>query len=520
VLYGKTPSLELGVVGNDVLQTTHSIQLSGLDPATMYYIRAFSVSGADTSVATTLVASTASPSGTTGEILAYFNKSVYSKLAWYQPANGDEDLSSLLIARIKRAHRSIDAALYSLSGNPGLNITRELAAARLRGVSVRVICEYDNRNNGGFVTMRDNGIPIIDDRFDPVNAGAGLMHNKFFIIDGRGGAPESVWVWTGSWNPTQPGTDDDYQNAVEIQDMALAGAYTAEFNEMWGSSTELPNVASSRFGARKTDNTPHRFVIGGRSVECYFSPSDRATAHIISSINGAHHSIAFNLLTLTRTDIADALVAGKQGGIKVRGVLDNNTDTGTQYPFLAGNGVDVHLKPGLVGLLHHKYCIVDAENPSWNPVVITGSHNWSSSAENSNNENTVILQDGNTANQFLQEFAARYYQFGGLDTISVSVRQVDAGLPALYSLSQNYPNPFNPSTTIRFTIPPAGGSSSHTLLQVYDILGRVVATLVNGVTRPGTYDVTWDGRGLASGAYFYRLDSGPYLSLKRMILLR
>jgi phosphatidylserine/phosphatidylglycerophosphate/cardiolipin synthase-like enzyme len=514
--YGKTTALELGTVGNDLLQKNHSVELAGLDPATIYYIKAFSASGSDTSFASTVVASTASPAQTSGAIRVMFNKSVDTVLAWYQPALQQQDLAARLLDRLRTAHHSIDAAFYSLSSTPGDNIAAELISARSRGVSVRVICEYDNRNYSGFTLLRGNGVPIIDDRFDADNAGAGLMHNKFVVIDGRGGAPESVFVWTGSWNPTFSGTYDDYQNAIEVQDVALAGAYTAEFNEMWGSSSDVPNAATSRFGARKTDNTPHRFVIGGRWIECYFSPSDRVTSHIVAAINGAAHSVAFNLLTLTRDEIANAIIAAQGSGVKVRGALDNNTDSGSEYNYLVANGVDIRLKTGTTALLHHKYAVLDGEDPHWNSVILTGSHNWTTSAETSNNENLLIVRDGNIANQYLQEFAARYYQFGGADSILVGVLDPGADTPSTLSLDQNYPNPFNPKTLIQFRIP----TRSLVKLEVFDLLGRSVARPVNEVRDGGKYVVEWDAKGMASGVYFYRLSaSGPPL-VRRMVLLR
>jgi phosphatidylserine/phosphatidylglycerophosphate/cardiolipin synthase-like enzyme len=342
------------------------------------------------------------------------------------------------------------------------------------------------------------------------------MHNKYFVFDGRAGAPESVWVVTGSWNPTLPGTQDDYQNVIEFQDVALANAYTLECNEMWGSNTDVPNAGNSRFGARKLDNTPHRFVIGGRNVESYFSPSDRATSKIVSAIDGAQHSVGFTLLTLTRTEIASSILARKNAGKKVRGQLDNGTDQGSQYNFLLSNGVDIHLKTGGPGLLHHKYGIIDAENPVWNGLTITGSHNWTSAAENSNNENMVIVHDANITNQYLQEFAARYYQFGGLDSILVGVDQVDNQIPTSFSLLQNYPNPFNPTTRIQYALP----SAQRVLLKVYDILGREVATLVNEQQNPGSYRVELNAGGLASGVYFYRLEAGKFVEQRKMLLLK
>ncbi|HCV44235.1 MAG TPA: hypothetical protein DGH68_12175, partial [Bacteroidetes bacterium] len=445
VRYGRTPVFELGIIGNDTLQTNHVVNLDGLDPATVYYVKAFSVAGTDTSSAATLITSTRSPAQSTGQINVFFNKSVNANLAWFQQANGNQDLVARLLPHINNAQRSIDVALYSLSGTPGATIASALVNAKIRGVKVRAICEFDNSTTTPFNTLVANGIPLITDKFDPTNNGAGLMHNKFFVFDGRSGAPESVWVWTGSWNPTDPGTNNDFQNSIEFQDKAMAAPYTMEFNEMWGSETDVPNAANSRFGARKLNNTPHRFVVGGKPVEVYFSPSDGADSKIVSEINAAEHSVGFQLLTLTRSGIATALVSKRNAGKKVRGDIDDSTDTGSQYRYLINNGVDVRLKTaGTSGLLHHKYGIIDAEDPHWNSVTLTGSHNWTSSAENANNENMVIVRDGNITNQYLQEFSARYYQFGGIDSIRVGVEQVEWNVPQSFSLSQNYPNPFNP----------------------------------------------------------------------------
>lgn len=515
--YGLTQNYELGTLAPDnTLRTSHSITIAGLQPATVYHIEAFSVSGADTSHAPNLIASTASPLQTTGAINVYFTKSVNANLAWYQPALGNQDFVQRIITRIANARRSIDVCLYSLSGTPGSNIASALVAAKNRGVRVRVIAEYDNSNTTPFQFIFGNGIPLITDRFDQITNGVGLQHNKFFVIDARGGAPESVWVWTGSWNPTDPGTNADYQNSVEFQDIALGQAFTLEFDEMWGSSGETPVAANSRFGARKRNNTPHKFVIGGVPVELYFSPSDGTTAKIARELNSAQRSIGFQLLTFTRSDLAAIMVNKKNDGKKVRGNLDNNTDSGNQYAFLRANNIDVNLKTGS-GLLHHKYAIVDAEDPALNPKVVTGSHNWSNSAENQNNENTVIIRDGNIANQFLQEFAARYYQFGGNDSILVSVEET-GGVPAAFALEQNYPNPFNPSTVIRFSLP--DGINGMVELRMYDMLGREVATLVNDRLQAGNYRIEVNGAHLASGVYVYRLKAGSMVAVRKMMLVK
>ncbi|MBI5476815.1 MAG: T9SS type A sorting domain-containing protein [Ignavibacteriales bacterium] len=516
IRYGTTTAYELGVVEvhTDTMQTDHYVPLNGLSVATIYNIQAFSTSGTDTSFAGNLIVSTTSDAPTTGVINVYFSKSINTSVSSGETALGNFDLAAKLISRINNAKRSIDASIYSLSGTVGATIANALIGAKNHGVNVRVIGEYDNRTTAPWSTLSTNGIPVIFDLYG-ANDGSGLQHNKFIVIDYKGGAPESVWVWTGSWNLTDPGTTSDRQNAIEFQDVALAGAYTVEFEEMWGSNTLTPNSSVSRFSARKTNNTPHKFIIGGKNVECYFSPSDRTTVQIGKTLGKAEHSINAALLTFTRQDLADSIIHKKNAGKIARVVMDNNTDTGNQYAYLQSNGVDVLLKGGS-GLLHHKYAIVDAEVLSGSAYTVTGSHNWSNSAETKNDENTVIVKDDRIANLYLQEFAARYYEAGGTNTIVLGVTETDGGIPSSFSLSQNYPNPFNPTTDFGFRISDFGFVS----LKVYNLLGQEVATIVNEQMKPGSYKVTWDASQMSSGVYFYRLQSGKFTDVKKMVLAR
>ena len=421
-----------------------------------------------------------------------------------------------MIQKLNNAKRSIDVALYSLSGTVGANIATALVNAKNRGVKVRVIGEYDNRTTAPWTTLSSNGIPVINDAFGN-NDGSGLHHNKFFIIDYRGGAADSIWVIMGSWNPTDPGTNDDRQNLVMFQDVALAGAYTIEFQEEWGSNTDTPNSVNSRFGSRKFNNTPHNFVVGGVKVQSYFSPSDGTTSRIAKTLGKAEKSINGCVMTLTRRDLADTIIAVKNRGSKTRLVLSNNTDSGTQFSYLQSNGVDIRLKGFTPGLLHHKYAVVDAEPFGYTPYVITGSHNWSSSAENSNDENTVIIQDNQIGNFYLQEFAARYYEAGGTDSINTitSVNQ-DAEIPTQFALLQNYPNPFNPTTKIQFEVP----MSQKVELIVYDILGRKVKELYNDLAPAGVINIEFRADYLASGMYIYRLKTKDISISKKMVLLK
>jgi hypothetical protein len=91
-----------------------------------------------------------------------------------------------------------------------------------------------------------------------------------------------------------------------------------------------------------------------------------------------------------------------------------------------------------------------------------------------------------------------------------------AGIPKKYDLKQNYPNPFNPVTKINFEIPKQGYVS----LKIYDVLGREVKTLVNEIKTAGYYSVDFDASTLSSGVYFYKLESGTYSDIKRMMLIK
>jgi hypothetical protein len=97
-------------------------------------------------------------------------------------------------------------------------------------------------------------------------------------------------------------------------------------------------------------------------------------------------------------------------------------------------------------------------------------------------------------------------------------------LPTEPFLAQNYPNPFNPTTAISYQLPaPSGaeGSAASTVtLKVYDVLGKEVATLVDGVQSAGRHTVRFDGSSLRSGVYFYRIQAGSFHDARKLILIK
>ena len=99
---------------------------------------------------------------------------------------------------------------------------------------------------------------------------------------------------------------------------------------------------------------------------------------------------------------------------------------------------------------------------------------------------------------------------------TISVQNISTEVPSTYLLEQNYPNPFNPSTKIRYSIPKSG----FVKLEIFDALGREVETLVNQTQTSGTYEASFAGENYPSGVYFYKLSSGDFQSIKKMVLVK
>lgn len=99
--------------------------------------------------------------------------------------------------------------------------------------------------------------------------------------------------------------------------------------------------------------------------------------------------------------------------------------------------------------------------------------------------------------------------------IRTSVERV-GDMPKEFTLSQNYPNPFNPETIIEYSVKEA----CYVRLEVYNIMGRSVATLVNSFQQPGVYRASFDAAGLSTGVYFYRIRMNDFVAVKKMVLLQ
>jgi subtilisin-like proprotein convertase family protein len=97
-----------------------------------------------------------------------------------------------------------------------------------------------------------------------------------------------------------------------------------------------------------------------------------------------------------------------------------------------------------------------------------------------------------------------------------SIDPVSGNVPDRFNLYQNYPNPFNPATTIKFDL----AKNSDVKIRIYDILGREVRTLVNEFKPAGTYELKFDASSIASGTYFYKIEAGDFVDIKKMVLVK
>ena len=106
---------------------------------------------------------------------------------------------------------------------------------------------------------------------------------------------------------------------------------------------------------------------------------------------------------------------------------------------------------------------------------------------------------------------------GSFTAASVTgIAEIPSPVPAAFRLEQNYPNPFNPATTIRYSIP----QREQVTVRVFDVQGKVVATLVNGEQGEGDHQVTFDGSKLSSGVYLYRIQAGGLIATKKLLVVR
>jgi hypothetical protein len=173
---------------------------------------------------------------------------------------------------------------------------------------------------------------------------------------------------------------------------------------------------------------------------------------------------------------------------------------------LADNGTGTFFVANHSYLVHHKYVLVDANGPDLDPVVLTGSHNWSSSAQFSNDENTVVVHNASVANQYYQEWVARYKDEGGTQLPAYVVGVGDAGRHSL-ALSV-YPNPV--TDVLHFSMEDPAPVAVH----IMDMSGRAILEAV--VHSHSALDVST----LSNGLYLMKVTQAGRSGLVKIVVSR
>lgn len=454
IRYGKTPDLELGVI-NGGTASNPSISITGTNPSEVFYVQAVAEENGTIDESDTLVC--ISQSLSSGDMLVYFNQWVDHDYA--HPNNEavylPQTIDDTLVAYINRAQESIDVAIYNTTSSSSVaDYIGALNQAYANGVQVRVIYNGDTGNTG--IAELNPAIPKLESPDADFQAGIGIMHNKFFVFDANAADPNLPLVWTGSTNLTTQQINTDANHAVIIQDRSLAIAYEMEFEEMWGSTGINPDFANSRLGAAKTDNTPHVFNINGSRVECYFSPSDQTNSRILKAINEANDDLLVNTMLITKSDLANEIITKHNEGSNVAVLVNTESQSSTFNTMRNSLSGRLGEYTGVTGILHHKTMLANAIS-NLNPYVLTGSHNWSASAEERNDENTLVIYNESIVNQFFQEYMARYKPIlSQLEAVNDTVL-ISSGNIELISVSENDDAYFTIEPNIYVLSPPQNG---------------------------------------------------------------
>jgi len=287
---------------------------------------------------------------------------------------------------IDSAVKTIDVTSFDLNLPSLINA---LASASQRGVKVRVV--YDGTNGSLDVNNAATGNKPFDTlkvlkaaKVGLVDGGRsnGLMHDKMIIVD-------SKVLFMGSWNLSYNDTYRNNNNLLKITDPTLIANYQAKFNELF---------VDKHFGTHaKVKALTPSMTIDGVQVENYFSPPDGVMDKLVQYVQGAKKSVHYMIFTFTDENLAAAMIARAKAGVDVQGVIENRG---------ASQGALVNLfcaklpvkTDGNKYTMHHKVIIIDGE------TVITGSFNFTKSADTANDDNVLIIHSPAVAALYEQEY--------------------------------------------------------------------------------------------------------------------
>ncbi len=344
------------------------------------------------------------------------------------------EVCTALVDLIDDADKTVDFAVYGMRGQP--RVLEALRQAQARGVAIRGVVDRDAQGANYYADtdemvtavghVRDDGKvderrtkdarntiypeprcarpdgfegPVqclaydLGDRCllaahssrEPLDDGAAIMHNKFFVTDSR-------FVWTGSTNVSDTGTGGYNANLVTVIDSRrLASGYLRELDQMYD---------NGRYHDDKRSAGPLHVEVGASAVELLFSPQDSPIRERVRPlIKGARERIDVAVFYLTHKRLTADLIDAHLRGVKVRVIIDATAATNgfTKHELLRAVGIPVKVE-GWGGKMHMKSAMIDGK------TLITGSMNWTTAGDDTNDENVVIVHDEALAAQYGEFF--------------------------------------------------------------------------------------------------------------------
>lgn len=396
-------------------------------------------------------------------VKVYFNhteSSQYQESLRQQQRKGD-DLEQQIIKTIYASKYSVSVAVQELRLP---KIAQALVERQKAGVKVRVILEntynhslnesnpkktareaakhdelqqQSDRNQDGQISaeeaqqgdavliLRSAKVPVIDDTADG-SKGSDLMHHKFVVVDDRFVIVTSANFTSSDIHGdiTNPYSTGNANNLVQIDSPKLAALFTQEFNLMWGEKSDRA------FGVKKPYRPVQTVQVGNTTIDVQFSPtsptspwSQSTNGLIAKTLTTSSQSVDLALFVFSDQNIANTLEQQSRHNVQIRAVFDPDFIYRPYSEALDMMGVTLSNKckveannhPWLqpittVGvpqlpkgdLLHHKFAVIDKSK------VITGSHNWSKSANSSNDETLLVIHSPTVAAHYQQEFERLY----------------------------------------------------------------------------------------------------------------
>lgn len=273
-----------------------------------------------------------------------------------------DNCEKILLDFLNSSNKSIHCAFYDLN----LNNLTELLREKRNKIDVNIVVDDHNHEKLKISAKKDSS--------------SQLMHNKFCIVDNKK-------IFTGSFNPTINGAYRNNNNILIISSKYLSQNYEEEFNELW----------NDIYGGGEEVIFPVVFSNNTR-IENYFCPEDKCSERVIEKIKSAKKSIYFMTFSFTHPKIANEVVLKFYEGLDIKGIFEKRqVSKYSKFELLKFQDIDVKTDKNKYNM-HHKTFIID------NETVITGSFNPTKNADYRNDENILIIHDGEIAKLFLEEF--------------------------------------------------------------------------------------------------------------------